>query len=148
MKITIDPGSEGTGYAIWTDSWKLWKHGVFEANLPYWELKCNNIIVELMNTVRYFNVSQAYIEIPAFHQSPGGMTVARSGSLVKLTLLVGRIQQVLSAIEVYPVTVQEWKGQLPKAVVIERIKKIIPNCKATTHDWDAIGIGLYKSGRL
>jgi len=50
-----------------------------------------------------------------------------------------------------PIPVNQWKGQLPKKIVIKRIQKIIPRRNLETLQpkddcWDAIGLGLHVRG--
>ena len=146
MKLTIDPGLSGTGWAYWDRNWKLIRHGVIKPPAKHtWEQKMQFIIQILESHVYELGLNQAYVEFPSFFQSTGGQVTARSGALVKLSSLVGAIMFTFSA---KPVRVNEWKGQLPKEIIIKRIKRILPNVKAKSHDWDAIGIGLYLRGDL
>lgn len=146
-RITIDPGLSGTGYALWDDGWKLIESGVRNAPKDYdWESKGFSIISDLEDIVEFNSeVRAGYIEFPAFFGSAGGATVASSGALVKLAWFVGVVCARLK-FTVELVEVRDWKGQLPKEVVIKRIKRILPRVKAISHAWDAIGIGLYKRG--
>lgn len=149
-KITIDPGISGTGYAIWDSRWKLLHHGVLlpPASL-LWELKAYNLIEQLLGLVTSNSCVEGYIEMPQLFQSAGGLVTANSGALVKLSWFVGMVCGGLRPhCPLRPVEVNQWKGQLPKEVVIRRIQRVLPSCKATSHDWDAIGIGLYIKGDL
>ena len=61
------------------------------------------------------------IEYPAFFNSAGGTMVAKKGDLLKLTFLVGIIYTYVrrhQGIKVLLVPVNEWKGQLPKEIVM------------------------------
>jgi len=52
--------------------------------------------------------------------------------------------------EYHDIEVMKWKGNLPKKLVIDRIKEILGNhvmlMSQNGHDWDAVGIGLYVQG--
>jgi hypothetical protein len=80
----------------------------------------------------------------------------KTGDLVKLAHLVGLFQGVtrsFSATEFYPVEVNRWKGQLPKRVVEQRIRRTLgaETCRRAgieTHAWDATGIALWAQGRF
>jgi hypothetical protein len=141
LLFTIDPGIAGTGWAYFIHG-KLRYHGVLTPPTKLtWQEKSNWIVRQLKNLAPKNGV--VCVEQPALFGGAKGSVTASSGSLVKLTLLVGRIMQELNA---EGIEVREWKGQLPKAVVEKRIRVILPNCTAKSHDWDAIGIGLYKLG--
>lgn len=143
--VTVDPGLGGTGYAVWNEKWKLLDHGVVVSKeKENWGHKAVEIAFQLSGLLpEDFTL---YIELPELHQSPGGMVTARSGALVKLAWFTGFLSSYLMPLKFNFVTPTSWKGQLPKTVVKERIKKILPNLKARSHDWDAVGIGLYLKG--
>ncbi len=99
------------------------------------------------------NVGKLAIEYPEFHGSTGGMMVARRGDLVKLTFTCGFLVGYLCRhVEVELVTVRQWKGQLPKAIVQTRIRRILGEEVSrqfrNDHEWDAVGVGLYVQGYL
>ena len=148
IKITIDPGATGSGWAMWDSKWKLLQNGVIIPDKELsWEAKAYQVVARLTQVSELFECEEGYIEYPAFFQSHGACGVANSGALVKLAWFVGLCCGSLP----FPprlVSVGTWKGQLPKKVVISRIKRILPNVKAKSHDWDAIGIGLYIRGDL
>ena len=147
-RITIDPGISGTGWAVWDRNWKLLKHGViFASSALSWEPKTMQITDRLYDVCIRHNVSEMHIEYPAVFGGAGGAMVAGKGDIVKLAFFVGHVCAGLQ-VPFHLVEVRQWKGQLPKDVVIRRIKKILPDVKATSHDWDAIGIGLFKKGDL
>ena len=146
MQITIDPGTNGCGYAVWTDKWKLLRHGVVSSSTKTWELKMEDIAKKLKFICGDI-ITKAYVEEPQkFHGTFGNM-VADRGDLVKLSIFVGYIKGYLG-IPVESVKVIDWKGQLPKDVVIKRIKRLLPTVNAKSHDWDAIGLGLYLKGEF
>jgi hypothetical protein len=85
--------------------------------------------------------------------SAGGYAAASKESTHKLAFLVGSVARLAHTIgaDFEPITPREWKGQLPKTVVISRIIKYLGEnykdaYKADT--WDAVGIGLWKMGVL
>ena len=145
MIITIDPGTNGTGYAIWDKEWKLVAWGVLRSKKKEWEEKMEEISFKLRTKVKSYNLSKGYIEEPAKFQGTFGTMVANRGDLVKLSIFVGYIKGYIR-IPVESVPVISWKGQLPKEVVIQRIKRLLPKVNAEDHSWDAIGIGLYLKG--
>lgn len=148
-RITIDPGATGSGWAVWDSNWKLINNGVINPDKEFeWEAKAYQVVAQLGEVVERFDCKEGYVEYPAFFQAHGACGVANSGALVKLAWFVGLCCGALLPCRIHLVTVGEWKGQLPKKVVIQRILRIMPKCKATSHDWDAIGIGLYLKGDL
>ena len=148
-RITIDPGATGSGWAVWDMNWKLLRNGVINPPRELeWETKAYYVVARLGDLVELFGCVEGYIEYPAFFQTHGASGVASSGALVKLAWFVGLCCGALLPCTIKLVTVGQWKGQLPKEVVKGRIKRILPKVKATSHDWDAIGIGLYLKGDL
>lgn len=144
--MTIDPGISGTGYAVWQDD-ILKDHGVITYGYGDWYCKTQAIAKKLSTYANFYKIKKAHIEYPAKFGGAGGDMVAAAGDLVKLAFFVGYTTNALGC-PVELVEVIKWKGQLPKEIVKQRIKKLIPNCKATSHDFDAIGIGLYTLGRF
>lgn len=141
MYLTIDPGITGTGWAQWDKDWNLKRWGVYKPRQTSTTKK--EEIVDFIKQ-KAPGLSKVWVEEPEFFQSKGGMVTARSGALVKLTVLVGMIIQATGAT---PIKVRDWKGNLPKDVVIKRIHKITGQW-FLSHDADAVGIGLYISGRF
>ena len=79
---------------------------------------------------------------------------AGRGDLFKLTYLLGgladRAREYTGRLPIL-MTPQEWKGQLPKDIVIKRIEKAFGPEYASQindHEGDAIGMGLAAQGRL
>lgn len=145
MQITIDPGTNGCGWAVWGSDWTLKYYGVLSSGSKNWDIKRDEIAKKLKKIVTNYGVTKGYIEEPQkFHGTFGNM-VADRGDLVKLSIFVGYVEGYLG-IEMERVRVLDWKGQLPKDVVIKRIKRLMPKTRAKSHDWDAIGIGLYLKG--
>jgi len=149
--LAIDPGLSGTGWVVMirNRAGKITVLGceVINPKGKTIEEKTKHIVGELAAQVEKYLVDEIYVEFPAFFGSFGGQTTAKSGALVKLSGLVGAI---MFALEAKPVKVNDWKGQLPKDIVIKRIKRVLPNVetkfKVKSHGWDAIGIGLHTLG--
>lgn len=93
------------------------------------------------------NFTQAYIEKPAFQESERGLVCARGGSLYKLIKAFVLQAYLLEqrGFKVVEVPVNTWKGQLDKAKVDLRIKRLI-NQEYPEHASDAVGIGLWVKG--
>lgn len=89
-------------------------------------------------------------EFPAFH---GQILGWAAGDLQKLCYLVGVFTGYFAPVtkSFTPVTPGEWKGQLPKDVVIRRLtKRFGPGATREWEKdvWDAVGIGLWKLGKF
>lgn len=94
---------------------------------------------------RYPTINTAYIEgVQVWAGSLKSLTAARKGTLMKLTYLIGGYCKVMDNldIEFHIINPQEWKGQLSKQAVANRIKRITGNTYNTEHETDAVGIGL------
>jgi len=147
-KIVIDPGSGGSGYSIWDMNWNLLSYGnVFPKEKEIWEIKVYEVAEELKRIAQKWRCNEGHIEYPAFFMTHNSGGVASSGALVKLAFFTGVVCGTMPFL-VKILKVSEWKGNLPKKVVINRIKKILPTCKAKSHSWDSIGMALYLSGRF
>ena len=158
-RLFIDPSIISMGWAFWNvydfESKKPpTKTGLIISKNDLWTNQVDRQIDELEYSLRHFSIDIVYCEFPSFMQSNKGMVAARSGALLKLTYMVGEIHSLFrkhrrTICKLIPVAV--WKGQLPKSVVIQRITKILgkKNCRFFRDDiWDAVGMGLWKMGRL
>ena len=171
MGLTIDPSIKSAGLAWWLlkrtpkrgETWRLWhRHArpwhtelVKVRGGADWDLRANEMSKQITRLAGRHGLPEVVaIECPMFFASAGGTMVASQQSLTKLTwgaaLLAGRFLE-MGGIDILPVTVREWKGQLPKKVVNARIAKLLgaDACVDFKHDvWDAVGIGLHMAGRL
>lgn len=138
--LAIDPGVAGSGVAVWLAGEK---YPCFNEAVKKKDRKAyRNYFAELLHK---FEVKYVMIEKPAFQNSVKGQMALRKGDLIELTLFVGGMEMALMELgaEVELIDVSLWKGQLPKEVVNTRIKSVFPEVNAKSHDWDAIGIGLW-----
>jgi hypothetical protein len=101
--------------------------------------------------LKMYSVTKVYIENASyFSGSKKGQMVADSGKLVVLAKYVGSLEAICHMMEVEfeSIDVIKWKGNLPKEVVNDRIKAIWPECDCKSHDWDAVGLGMYIMGLI
>lgn len=96
-----------------------------------------------------------YVEQPAFMETAGkGLSAARDGDLVTLSALFGMIAGRLTdgrANLFCPVIISTWKGSMSKDITATRVKNKLPSWKpatGTSHEIDAVGIGLHCKGHL
>lgn len=148
--ITIDPGSRGTGYAVWDlDFFNEYKKPKLVENGVWPPSRRNPILRKFKKLLLKFNSTKVVIENASFMDGNARtQAAARSGALVKLAQFIGRIQQICEDVGVKweLIEVNKWKGSLPKEIVKRRILRVMPRIRAKSHDWDAIGIGLYYQG--
>lgn len=96
---------------------------------------------------------QVVSEFPMKMESAAGIA-AQKHSTARLAFLVGAVGAALTLevdCDFSVVTPQEWKGQLPKSIVRDRIIQRLGKGQVAgvkTHAWDAIGIGLWRLGKL
>jgi hypothetical protein len=153
--MSIDPSVRSCGWAIWKGK-KLKDFGVFRpasSREKDWQEAGREVGDMASAKGKHWEVERVFCEFPAYF---GDNVTAKSGSLVKLAWFVGFLDGLftegLTEFELVPVHV--WKGQLPKTVVnarIERLlsKKICNRLRSMPPDaWDAVGIGLFKHGRM
>ena len=154
--LTIDPGISGTGYALWSSPhWELMKTGIYSVSSDKvtWEHKGHIIAQNIAILCRNYSVRKICIEFPAYFDSSSGNMVAKRGDSVKLTWMVGMICGIVYPLKPVLVPVNNWKGQMPKDVVIRRIQKRlgVERCEELgikSHMWDSVGVGLFASGKF
>lgn len=165
--LSIDPGLNGTGWAVWDreKADKLVKpiaSGSVPGTNAASELtsRCAWICTALNLICHQFSVLEVAVEMPQFMEgSSKGMAAARDGDLVSLSILVGAIcgnmwkvqngQSKTFGWTTHLVSVSQWKGNLKKDICLERVERLLPKWRSstdTTHEADAVGLGLYCKG--
>ena len=164
--FTVDPGAAGTGVAIWESH--AWDYGsYFNINQKRKQIEVVKPIQHLVKRHKTqevyfdwfvklmddFNCRVVYCEKPAYMgaSSEKGQMVAEKGDLVTLSAFVGSLRGVTwlsRRIPFYLVDVVVWKGTLDKEIIKDKIRNVWPECGAKSHDWDAIGIGMYLLGMI
>jgi len=162
--LFVDPGLGGTGVALFpvihtksTDK-QFCKH-IFNDVLhapsnEQWDNRAWSIAVQFKGLLQCSIVRDVVIEFPKlFSGSAKSQSSASKGDLFKLTHLIGMLSLVsCEHTGNLPIlmTPEDWKGQLPKAAVINRIKKAYDDqmLMLRDHEADAIGMGVSAQGRL
>jgi len=155
--LTIDPGLGGTGVVAWDmNDWHNDLRSMnfqiqrFNMHTKEWTIGSADIVADLKRWAHKMNVVKMYVEFPQAFQSAVGQSAINRGDIFKLSFLIGCIRGAFPYAAFEPVRVVDWKGQLPKEICIKRIKRLIPPEKwpKSTHEYDAIGIGLYLKGKF
>lgn len=156
--LSIDPGLNGTGWVVAflnrNGQVNIIRSGIINEKNGTLEERAGAIAAEIVWIANRNNVSRICCEYPAFFDSVSGQMVAKRGDLVKLTFLIGYIAGMLHEFgkcELIPVN--EWKGQLPKSVINERVKQILGEKRwnllgLKSHAVDACGIALFVLGLM
>lgn len=160
--LAIDPGTNSTGWAFWYQTKKKADLpelvGLCRGDMPdygeAWWSRVDHRVRALESQIGYLLKPQVsvFCEMPIFFSgTAGGVVAAESSSLQKLCFLVGSIAEMVRRRGgvFHPVSVAEWKGQLPKVVVITRIQKKFTIRRTLSYSadiWDAVGIGLWAQG--
>lgn len=154
--VAIDPGIQ-TGVAVWAD--RLDEMPVATATFrprkeQSWIQGAVSVTTQLSQWLRQYQFQKdtlGFIEEPAFFDTSSGHMIARRGDFCKLAMIAGWELGVLSQFVIVPrlVGIQNWKGQLPKAIVRDRIREVLgKSFTGSEHEWDAVGIGLAARGML
>jgi Holliday junction resolvasome RuvABC endonuclease subunit len=172
--LCIDPGLGGTGWSHWADdfnvrsdaaktAWRLVDSGAFTPKGASLQDEvadlCKHVIALLRSYVLVEGVHSATVAVehPQFFQ--GASATNASGALVKLSMAAGAALAATAGFQnASPLLVPlSWKGNLPKELCCERIKERMRRdtryrgwCgrTSTTHEIDAVGIGLFLQGRF
>lgn len=151
--MSVDPGVSGTGVAIWKgrelkDSFSIIPRG------KSWKDKLEDLVFRIGDELDLPSFLALVYEMPFidFTSSERSMISASKQDVVKLCLGAGMIAGAFLSwapnAHLYPIPVQEWKGQVPKSVHQKRLQKrfrllgLKPQTN-TTHEADAIGLGIY-----
>lgn len=135
--IGIDPGLNGTGLAWNTPSGKP----VVEHVIPK-QRSIRDKAREIIHVVPAICFDVLVIEVPQIYQ--GAKQKGDPNDLVRLALLAGNVEALISTYNVIEVLPCTWKGQLSKKVHHERIRERTGFLRKVPHDaLDALGILLY-----
>lgn len=124
--MSIDPSVNNLGMAIWD---------INEKNLLLWKLlhpevgqrrnefdKSLSMLNQVKQWIQTYAVNRIIMETPE-HWVVGGFQARETGSMTKLAFVCGMLCSLVNELEEFKVvTPAEWKGQLPKEVVANRLK--------------------------
>jgi len=133
--ISIDPSINNVGIAVWELpnallEYKLVHPKVGQRNNEY--DKSLSILDQLKEWIKEYEVNRMILEVPE-HWAVAGFEARETGSIAKLMLVVGLIYSLKHELEELKIVKpREWKGQLPKDVMENRLRE----------DYSAIGIDL------
>lgn len=152
--MSIDSSINNLGLAIWEISddgyklllYKLVHPKVGSRNDEY--EKSWSLLVQLKEWIVFYKVNKVILEVPT-HWAVSGFEARESGGMAKLSFVCGLIYSLREHMtEFKVVTPQQWKGQLPKDVVVNRLRDHYLSIgvdleKLNNNIADAIGIGHY-----
>lgn len=151
--LTVDAGIVGTGWCFWEDLDGVPNcFGVITSTADTWLKRAHAIADELSEIIDDNSVDHMVIEFPSTWNTTKSIASTMKGDLSKLVYLIGLFGMLsqLKCNHCSPptlITPSEWKGQLNKEIVIGRIFRKL-RIVATSHDADAIGMGLGIMGKL
>ncbi len=162
----IDPGLGGTGWAFYSI---LPTNGKRNPQCPHssgsfkpkgsadWQTKAEAIWSWFEGHLATFQINALVMEAPeAWLTDSTGLASVQRGDVFKLMYLIGGLADIARRRGIrVPIILapREWKGQLPKAVTEKRVRKAFsqsewaPQTK-TSHEMDAVGMGLAAQGAL
>lgn len=148
--MSIDPSINNLGLAIWDLSLnKLLMHTLVhplkDARNDEYD-KTYSMLMQLKQWRETCGVNRVICEVPD-HWAVAGFEARETGSMVKLAFVCGSIYSMRFELdEMKVVKPKEWKGQLPKKVVANRLQEDylkvgIDMTKLNENVMDAIAIG-------
>lgn len=157
--MSIDASINNLGMAIWDMGSKtllLWKlvHPKVDKRKNEYE-KSLSMSDQLREWARAYVVNHTILEVPE-HWSVGGYEARETGSIAKLCFVCGLIYGMQYDMETFELVIpREWKGQLPKDVMANRLQNdyikygidmngSVTGTKLNENVADAIGIGHFK----
>lgn len=163
--LALDPGLQGTGYALWLSRsarehkqrrWAPDRVGVLnvssrDKDMAWWDRAM--LLAKQIAALRSSRQTRIVCEFTEYQASAHRVMAWKTGDLQRLTFLSGVIYAVTRPNPFLPVVTSGWKGQLSKAMVIERItnrfgRKTVSRLGIKTHAFDAVGIGLWALGEF
>lgn len=166
--LFVDPGLDGFGWAFFNvincrgiakagkvDSFKdPTATGQYIPKGKTWETKAADSWAWFAGIVAQVEPKEIVIEFPEYWT---GVAVSHAatvkGDLFKLSFQIGGFAQVAISLGTNePIFIEPriWKGQLPKEIMLNRLKDlaVLPGQKLGSHQADAIGMGMSAQGVL
>ena len=156
MKISVDPGKKEAGIAVWEDGELAC---AFLARGEDWDLTAFQAYATLLQRFpeQVIHGCELIIERPQIYQQKH--LKGDPNDLVLLAYMAGAFAGYIGSFKPVLYYPREWKKQVPKKIMVERIKSKLskdehrrvelPRAKSLHHNiWDAIGVGLFRVGRL
>lgn len=146
--IGIDPGLQGTGWAVKKNSLVSNVVRCKDKTLS-WVYRAHVIAKDTAEQVHAAlptgDKTMLIIEFPTHWTSDKSVASQNSGALLKLSYLCGAIASEINAreaskeVETLCITPDRWKGQLPKDIVLNRLEAEY-GYRFRDHEGDAVGI--------
>lgn len=149
--MSVDPSINNVGIAIWQLPNALMMHKLLHPKPGSREdeySKSLSIFHQVKEWITTYAVNRIILEVPE-HWAVGGFEARESGGMAKLTVVTGMIYTLYDVMdELKIVRPRDWKGQLPKDVMMNRLKDGYKEIgvdleKLNNNVVDAIGIGHY-----
>lgn len=146
--IAVDPGTEQAGVAVFSEGHLVEAHLIVEAGYTKeqraWRAACQIGKRLVPNADLIVEYPQIYAKVSKVDPD----------DILALTLVVGGVLSLHGGGEL--VRPAQWKGQVPKKVMVNRIlknlseeeRKILKTVKDNHNVVDAVGVGLWKLKRL
>ena len=161
LTASIDIGKHHHGLAVWQD--KLLFHAELvgsQGGQPHPLLESSELIVELLFELSRSMGQISTVAIEKMQVYDSAQQKGRQSDLIDLSICTGAVmfgcKNFVSSFVLY--TPAEWKKQVPKKVMEDRIKKKLTDeeksyvnlpARYKAHNvYDGIGIGLFHHGRL
>lgn len=168
--ITVDPGVFTMGVCLWDEREFYSDHLALPCKRICKDLKptdrkrmgargaIDHLILWLRAWFEEFEITECWCEKPSVWSTAKGYAANFQGNILNMELFRGRLYQTCMEFQTvfHDVPVTEWKGNLSKKLVVERLKTLMfehnGKIKSTilsrqcSHDWDAAGIGFYVQG--
>ncbi len=153
--MSIDPSINNLGVAVFEGQklilYKLLHPSKDCRDTPY--DKAISLFNKIKDDIKVWSVRRLILEIPEYW-AVAGFHARETGAIFKLTFVCGALCTLVNDLEeLKVVTPREWKGQLPKNVVANRLRdSYLPDVdltKINENVMDAIGIGhFYLYGKV
>jgi hypothetical protein len=149
--VSVDPGNDGCGVALWSVSGELLRAGYAapRRRLPEPAARWMEVAHAVIGYAGVLNPEDVAIEVPQVYPDDP----VPPNDLITLAMVAGVVLGHLSPLRATRYLPREWKGQVPKKVQHERLRAHLKSAELGRLDlpapslqhnvWDAIGIGMH-----
>lgn len=165
MILTMDPGTSSVGLAFWRTV--AFKASMTEKRLVRPPVLSRSLAmppntdkvsgaIELAERIVHDHDLRGVHEFHVEWMTVYGSRMDAANDLIGIAYFTGLMASKIVAVggRVQAYTAMEWKGNMPKAITEARIRKVFDDAghklaaRKSSHEMDAIGIGLFVQGLL
>jgi hypothetical protein len=121
-RFAVDPGTLFSGWAFGRKQGQLQAYGLEDDKQKNYAARSVVIAKGLCEQIAIYKPSELVIELPRVFHAGAGNQAKESGSILKLSMMVGILIGLSSCKKIGLLSAGIWQGQLKKPIIYKRMK--------------------------